>query len=226
MGAGLALAALPWLAVKTIPLALVLATLACWAHRRGNAWRRALPVLVPLVASLALHAGFTWALYGSLSPSAVYLGADPEFGRQPGYGDSLGAYLADWPTALRTLVGYFLDQKEGLLFTGPHWLLAAAGLPWCWRHRRRHLLVFGLAFAAYVGPYALSQQIGGQSPPARPLMAVLWMGALPLGVALAGCHRWASCCAAPCWPPRPRSRRCSWWTPACCPTTIRSPARG
>jgi hypothetical protein len=39
--------------------------------------------------------------------------------------------------------------------------------------------------AAHLAPYALSQQIGGQSPPARPLMAILWICALPLAAALA-----------------------------------------
>jgi len=41
-----------------------------------------------------------------------------------------------------------------------------------------------LVAAAYVGPYALSQQLGGQGPPVRPLMAVLWVLAPALGIAL------------------------------------------
>lgn len=186
--AGLPLAALPWLGVKTIPLALVLAFGAPWVAGRPRL-RSAAMVAAPLLLSLAVHAAFTWNLYGSLSPSALYLGADPDFGRQPGYGASLAPYLADWPGALRTFVGYWLDQKEGLWFVGPHWLLAAAGLPWLWRHRRRTTVVLALALLAYVGPYALSQQIGGQSPPARPLMGVAWILAWPLAVGLAATVR-------------------------------------
>ncbi|MGD8331425.1 MAG: hypothetical protein PVJ49_18475, partial [Acidobacteriota bacterium] len=170
--AGVALALLPFFGVKYIPLAGAL-WLVGVAAPSSPRWRRALVAGVPLAVGLALHALLTWRLYGSLSPAAIYLGAGEQAGA-PALGGDWGAYLAAWPAALATALGYFLDQKEGLLAYGPHFLLCAAGFAWLWRRDRRMVLSLSLVAAAYVGPYALSQQLGGQGPPVRPLMAVLW----------------------------------------------------
>jgi len=183
VAAGVALAALPFVGVKYIPLAGALWIVGVAAALPARRWRRALVTGAALAAGLALHALFTWRLYGSLSPAAIYLGAGEQAGA-PALGGDWGAYLAGWPAALATALGYLLDQKEGLFAYGPHFLLCAAGLAGMWRRSRRLLLSLALVVAAYVGPYALSQQLGGQGPPVRPLMAVLWVLAPALGIAL------------------------------------------
>ncbi|NKB87915.1 MAG: hypothetical protein GKS06_06825 [Acidobacteria bacterium] len=182
LAAGMCLAALPWLGVKYLPL-MAASGLAGHVLGKGRA-RDLVPLAVPLVASVVGHGLFTWTLYGSLSPSSVYLGADPAFSRQPGYGDDWLAYLADWPVALATLAGYFLDQKEGLLAIAPQFVVVPAGLVLVWRHDRVLAGLLCLVVAAHLGPYALSQQLGGQSPPARPLMAIGWALAIPMAAAL------------------------------------------
>ncbi len=180
--AGLCLALLPWIGVKYLPL--MLATAVAGMALGGVTVRRMLGVAAPVMVTLAAHAMFTWSLYGSLSPSAVYLGADPNFTRQPGYGGDWWAYVADWRGAVSTLGGYFLDQKEGLLAVAPHFLVVGAGGMLVWRRDRRLALALMMIGAAHLAPYALSQQLGGQSPPARPLMAVAWVLALPLAAGL------------------------------------------
>ena len=180
--AGVCLALLPWLGVKYIPL--MVATAIAGAVLGGVTTARVAAIAAPVLVTLAGHAMFTWTLYGSVSPSAVYLGADPTFGRQPGYGGDWWAYVADWRGALATLAGYFLDQKEGLLAVAPHFLAVAAGGVLVWRRNWRLALALVMIGAAHLGPYALSQQLGGQSPPARPLMAVAWVLAIPLAAGL------------------------------------------
>ncbi len=196
--AGVLLAILPWLGVKLIPVAGCIALVGLFGV--GRRWRSggalsplaAAGLTVPLLLSGLLHVWFTLTLYGSPWPAAIYLGSDPSFGRPAAFGGDWSAYFADWRGALRTFVGYFIDQKEGLLGVAPHFLLAAIGLPWLWWHRRRELAELALIFAAYVGPYALSQQLGGQSPPVRPLLAVLWVLAPALAVGLCSSLRpWA-----------------------------------
>lgn len=184
LAGGVAVAVLPWLGVKYIPLAGAVAVGALIARaERPEGWRIGL-ALGPLAAALVAHALFTLTLYGSVSPSSLYLGADPEFGRQPGYGSDWWAYIADWQGAVRTMVGYFFDQKEGLLVLAPQFLLLGAGVRRAWRVLRPELFAVLMICLAHLGPYALSQQIGGQSPPGRPLMAILWTLALPLAFAL------------------------------------------
>ena len=184
LGPGIALALLPWLGVKYIPLALMILAVGLVLSPAGKRLRCALASGAPLAAGLALHAWFTWRVYGSLSPAAIYLGAGPPDGT-PAFGANWSAYVAAWPYALATAVGYLIDQKDGLLAYGPHLILAAAGAALLWKACRRELVALTLVATAYLGPYALSQQLGGQGPPVRPLMAVLWVLAPALGLALA-----------------------------------------
>ena len=182
--AAAALAVLPWIGVKYIPLAASVALVAVAGSEPAARPRRAALVGAGLVAGLVPHALYTWVLYGSLSPAAVYLGSNAAAG-EPALGVDWGAYLAAWPGAVATAIGYVLDQKEGLLAYGPHFLLASAGLAWMWRTRRADVVALTVVAASFVGPYALSQQLGGQGPPVRPLMPILWTLAPALGVALA-----------------------------------------
>jgi hypothetical protein len=179
----LAVAVLPWLGVKYIPMAMALVFAAVLRAAPGRRWRATAGLGAPLAATLLLHSAYTWLLYRSLSPASIYLGAGPADGA-PALGGDWLAYLAAWPGALATAVGYLMDQKEGLLAYGPHYLLAAAGLGWLWRRDRRTLAALGIVAAAHVAPYALSQQLGGQGPPVRPLMAVLWTLVPALGIGL------------------------------------------
>ncbi len=185
---GSALALLPFFGVKYLPLAGAVLVAGVFATPSGPGSGGRAPRLfragLPLAVAMAAHALFTWSLYGSISPAAIYLGAGDQAGA-PALGGDWGAYLAAWPGAVATAIGFLLDQKEGLLAYGPHYLLAFAGVGWMWRRQPRLVLCLAMIAAAHVGPYALSQQLGGQGPPVRPLMAVLWVLAPFLGIALA-----------------------------------------
>ena len=186
LAGGLLLAALPWLHFKFFGLMAAVAAAGAAAIWRQPAARRAgalAALTAPLAASAAGHVLFTWTLYGRLSPLAIHLGADPS-PRATAAGDDWLAYLADPLGALTTAIGYFMDQREGLLFYAPHYLLAVVGFAWLWRRRPSDARALGLAFAALVGPYALSQEIGHWAPPARPLTGVLWTLAVPMGIGL------------------------------------------
>jgi hypothetical protein len=184
-----ALAVLPWIGVKFIPLAATIIVVGLLRRASIGRPTRALVTASPLLVSLVGHAVLMWVLYGTFSPASAYLGAPAASATVPALGANWGAYLGAWPGALATIVGYLLDQKEGLLAYGPHFLLASAGIPWLWRQRRTDLLALAAMLLAYVGPYALSQQLSGQGPPVRPLLAILWTLSPALGVALALCGR-------------------------------------
>ena len=185
LAAGLLLAALPWLHFKFFGLMAAVAATGGWWIWKEAGERRRIAALAALAAPLLLttlgHVAFTWELYGRLSPLAIHVGADPTL-RATAAGDDWVAYVTDPVGAAATAVGYLLDQREGLLFYAPQYLLAAAGLGWMWERRRRDAVALGLVFAALVGPYALSQEIGHWAPPARPLTGVLWALALPMGI--------------------------------------------
>lgn len=207
--AGCMLACLPWLHFKFFGLMAAVAGTGLWFLWRSNGQgeparaTRATPspadsplrhdgrsaaavvaaLLVPMLVSAAGHVAFTWILYGRLSPLAIHVGADPTL-RATAAGDDWVAYFTDPLGAATTAVGYFLDQREGLLFYAPQYLLAIAGFAWLARRRRADAIALVLAFVALVGPYALSQEIGHWAPPARPLTGVLWVLAAGMGIGL------------------------------------------
>lgn len=187
LAAGLLLAYLPWLHFKFFGLMAAVAAIGAWGiwkERDGAARYTPVSALgAPLALSGAAHMVFTWTLYGRLSPLAVHVGADPTL-RATAMGDDWVAYLADPIGALSTAIGYFFDQREGLLFYAPHYLLAIAGFAWMMRRKRSDAIALAIIFAALVVPYALSQEIGHWAPPARPLTGVLWAVALPMGIGL------------------------------------------
>jgi len=181
LAAGLLLAYLPWLHFKFFGLMAAVAAIGAWriwAGRDGAARHASLVALgAPLVLTGAAHMVFTWTLHGRLSPRSIVLGTAAA-------GDDWRGYLADPIGVLTTAIGYFLDQREGLLFYAPHYLLAIGGFAWMLRRRRSDAIALTIVFAALVGPYALAQQLGHWGPPARPLTGVLWAVALPMGVGL------------------------------------------
>jgi hypothetical protein len=185
------LAALPWLHFKFFGLMAAVAGAGAWfiwrhgetTRSRGGALAALLALALPLLITSAGHVAFTWTLYGRLSPLAIHVGADPSL-RATAQGDDLIAYVTDPIGAVSTAIGYFLDQREGLLFYGPQYLLAAAGLGWLWRRRRADAVALLIALAALVGPYALAQETGHWAPPARPITGVLWILAAAMAIGL------------------------------------------
>ena len=199
--AGLLIALLPWLGVKYLAMAAALAVVGLIflsrgkqaASAQGSGPSRGIVVVgfvLPLVVTSLAHVGFTWSLYRSWSPLVIYFGSAGAPGREFLFRTALQegellAYLFNVGGIGRTAIGLFLDQKEGLLLFAPQYLLAIAGLAWLWKRRRTEALALVAIFAAHWGLYSVSQELGGWSTPARPLVAVLWTLAIPMGVALA-----------------------------------------
>jgi hypothetical protein len=155
---GVALAALPWLNVRYVPIALLLLLylLAARTARSG-----ALALVVPGVASATGLALYHAALYGFLDPRRVY-GVRREFS---------AALLPEG------LAGLLLDQEFGLLAYAPVFALAVPGLVGLWRSSRRlAAVVFALIGVVLFTAGAWPMWRGGFNPPARfllPLVPVL-----------------------------------------------------
>jgi hypothetical protein len=198
-GAGLLIAALPWLGVKFFALAAALAVVGfvmLWRSESsqhagspgdspGGSYPRLVAFGAPIVAAAAGHVTFTWVLYHRLSPLALYHGGAATGLRPVGQGESLWGYLLDIDGTLQAAIGLLIDQRHGLLMVAPHYLLAVAGFAWLWRRRRGDFWSLLAVFLAHWGAYALSQEMPGWSTSGRPMVGALWTLAIPMGVALA-----------------------------------------
>jgi hypothetical protein len=168
LGAGAALALLPWLHTRfaLIAGALGLANvLRLWRHPARR--RDLLPFLsVPMASALAWF-GYFVAIYGTPNPAAPY-GTRPEGG------------LSFIPAGV---TGLLVDQQFGLFTTAPVLVAGVAGLVLLARERRR----LTIEIVAVIVPYlavAASYPMwwGGYSAPARFLVALVPLLAVPAGM--------------------------------------------
>jgi hypothetical protein len=176
---GAAVAALPWLAVKYVPVAAVLALLAVWRLLRGGARRRALALAAGLVAAgvafVVLHRWW----YGGWTPYAAgdhfvageltAVGSDPDYlGRS------------------RRLLGLVTDRGFGLAAWQPAFLLAVPALAALLRRRPAGWAAVALPLAAgWLVATFLALTMHGWWFPGRQVVVVLPLAVLAVA-------RWAS----------------------------------
>lgn len=160
---GVALAALPWLHTKFIVFLAILS--AAFGLRLLRKPSRLVALGVPIAASVAAWLLFFYVIYGKLNPEAPY-----------------GAYTSIYVLTRNIphgLLGLFFDQKFGLLFYAPIYVLAPVGAWMLLRNPQQRLAAAALVLtvAAYVGSTArLYMFWGGSSAPARffvPLLPAL-----------------------------------------------------
>jgi hypothetical protein len=172
IAAGAALALLPWLHSRfailsaTLGVAVVL-RLAARAFAPINIARF---LMIPAIAGAGWFA-FFWLIWGSASPTAPY-GADTS---------TSSSYI------LRGLIGLLVDQQFGLLATAPIYLMAIGGMLALARHRPRLAAELSLTVTLYaiaVATYAMWW--AGSAAPARFLVAVLPLAALPIASVFRG----------------------------------------
>lgn len=163
---GLALAMLPWLHTRLslIAVAIGLALFARLVSGPDRVGRLAALLSVP-VASAAAWFGFFWMIWGTPNPSAPY-GADTN--------SALG-YIG------RGVTGLLVDQQFGLLATAPIYAVAIGGLLSLARRHPRftgEMLLIMVPYLVTSSSYAMWW--GGTSAPARFLVALMPIAALPI----------------------------------------------
>lgn len=179
---GLLTASLIWLhSLKYLFIMLPLFLYASWKIIKNNQGLRSwLFFFSGWTTMLTSYLIFQYQLYNSISLSAVSWRGAVSLSESFNY---LKFLVSGIPFHFRweTLIGYFLDQRDGLLFYSPVYLFAILGLVSLVKlnYRLLFLLMFGLA------PYLLASawltQRTGYAPQARPLVAIIW--GLALGLA-------------------------------------------
>lgn len=158
-----AVVALPWLAVKFVPVAAVLALATLlWAPGRYRVW-----ILAVLGAAGVIFVAFHWGLYGGLTP---YAAGDHFIG---GEFTAVGAAPNLWGRSTR-LVGLLVDRGFGLASWQPAFLLlpVAAAVAFRGRFGARRL-VLGLVGTGWLVATFMALTMHGWWFPGRQLVVVL-----------------------------------------------------
>jgi hypothetical protein len=168
---GTALACLPWLHTK-FAVFLVVLTAALLVRLRKHI-KESAALIGPIALSTLGWFAYFYVIYGTINPQAPY-------GRSP----ELTLRFENIP---RSLLGLFVDQKFGLLIYSPVYVLAAFGMGILWRDRRWRtaaIVVIGGVVSYAVSSSRYYMWWGGASAPARFLVPVLPLLALPIAAVL------------------------------------------
>ena len=184
--AGLICASLIWFhALKYIFLMAPLFVYFLWVLLKKHRRWKALPYALagPLLSG-GLYLLFQFSLYGSLSLSSVSWKGPLSGAESVSYAKYL---LGGIPFRFRleTLAGYFFDQRDGLLFYAPIYILAFLGAVELLKRKRSGFWTLAFVTAPYILASAFLTQRTGYAPQARPLVAVIWGLAIWLGAFIA-----------------------------------------
>lgn len=164
LGAGCALALLPWLHARFVPAVLALALLLLPGLRREPRWRRRAAFAVPPAIGAAGLLAYYLYVYGKPLPDT---------NDHAGFNDLAGT--------INGFFGLFLDEQWGLLIYTPLYLLAAVGFGTLWRRCRGDARALLLTVTPYVLLVAFYRVWWGEwGPPARYLAPVAPLAVAPL----------------------------------------------
>ena len=181
---GLFLGSFIWFhAIKYLALLFPLYIYGIWSVRKKSTSRAAtlLFILIP-AAIILIYLQFQHSIYGTYSIFAVSwarpLTAAGGESIKFIFSSFFGIPLRD---QLETLAGYFLDQRDGLLFYAPIYFFVLLGAWELLKKKRGELGLLLFVGAPYVLLAASLTQRSGYAPQARPLVAVIWVMIIGLG---------------------------------------------
>lgn len=143
-----------------------------------RAGKRALLMLAFPALSMLLFYGFTYQLYGTISPISIYEGVMTQDKVQAFKETALGIPLM---ARLETFFDYFLDQRDGLLLYSPLYFFAFLGFVEIFRRARGKFWALLFIVLPFILNYAFFTHRQGYSPQARVLTPVSWVGAVAVG---------------------------------------------
>lgn len=190
---GASIAYLPWLGIKyfAIALGLIIAILLLWSNHPGRL-RMISFLILPIVISGCLYAGFLFDHYRNFNPSVVYSGVIPGTGQMPVSLAVTKEYslLDRAQDILFFSWGLLIEQRIGILFLAPISLFALPGLAHCLSFRRKETLAVLSPILAHLAIYAWHNNWGGYCPPNRQIIAVTPLIGLFVAIGLRECRTW------------------------------------
>jgi hypothetical protein len=177
---GLGVGLLPWFGIKYIvpALTIFLLVLYLFLNSAQKSLKAGLALFSSPFVSAILYVIFLRTMYGTLSPTIIYMGAD-ESQTLP-----LSRFLAmGIPDFFGRLFGLLFDQRTGIWIFCPIFILSLAGILKQRKSMPLEARLLLVLFVVYWIFCSITRYWGGYCPPGRPLLPVFWILAVFLASA-------------------------------------------
>ncbi len=172
--ASIALSFMVWAGVKGILIVLLILFIVLIKERLKLFELKKIISFTPLVLSFILFFVYLYNAYGSFSLLSIYNGVlTPE---KKKYLIHLIFSFKEIPLYIRldSLFNYFFDQRDGLIFYFPVFILFFPALFIFFKKKYREFWLLFIPFAVHILNYAFNTHRGGYCPPARPVSPFVW----------------------------------------------------
>ncbi len=165
---------MPWLGAKYIIVAVPIIILGLYFSLKK---KYPLKIIILSCASLAtsylIFLFFLYKWFGNFSTLSLYHGVLTK--ESILYIKDLIIYRIPLTMRIETLLGYFYDQRDGLLFYSPLYFFSVVGSFEMLRRKKREALSLLLISIPFLLNYSFLTHRGGASPPARPILPVFFI---------------------------------------------------
>ena len=174
---GFSVAYLPWLGIKYIPTAGVLFLITIFQIWRGKVHlrRRFIFAGVLVMMSGLLYVWFLYSHYRNLNPAVIYSGVIPGTGTaavRPGEPGFWEQFPLSFKNFWIFLLGMVLEQRIGILFFAPIYILAIPGMIRQVKQKSDVAISMILLMGIHIVLYGWQNNWGGYCPPNRQFIAV------------------------------------------------------
>ncbi len=172
--AAISLSFMVWAGVKAILILLFILFIVLLREKLKIFKIKKIISFTPLILSFILFFVYLYNAYGSFSLLSIYNGVlTPE---KKKYLIHLIFSFKEIPLYIRldSLLNYFFDQRDGLLFYFPVFFLFFPALFVFFRKKYIRFWLLFVPFAVHILNYAFNTHRGGYCPPARPISPFVW----------------------------------------------------
>lgn len=164
----------PWLGAKYILIALPIIILGFYSSFKQKSYLKiVLTSFLSFLISYLIFLSFLYKWFGSFSTLSLYHGVLTE--ENVAYIKDLIIHRIPLTLRIETLLGYFYDQRDGLLFYSPIYFFSFLGFFEMLKRKRKEAISLLLVSLPFLLNYSFLTHRGGASPQARPILPVFFI---------------------------------------------------
>jgi hypothetical protein len=170
----IALSVLVWSGVKSIIIVLLLLFIILVKEKLKIFKIKFILRFIPLALSFVSFFYYLYYAYGSFSLLSIYNGVMSPEKKKYVIHLILSFKMIPFNMRFDSLLNYFLDQRDGLLYYFPLFFFVFPAFILFFKKRYKKFWLLSIPFIVHILNYAFNTHRGGYCPPARPISPFIW----------------------------------------------------